>query len=384
MHVPSTLCAGVLLLGAANAQDFIHYKFDSNCTTEVVNYATGASALASNGVLQTNSASQFAPGKFGRALEGGTASTYNRVITGWDPGTQNVTGSLTMAWFMKERTAPGSTLSYIMGAPSGGFRLFTGGIAVRGLYQRVILVSGGNGINSTPQQDFYLPAANADIQSLAAAGWVHVAMVVDATAMTADWYVNGTSVLRLNNVPGALINAPGPFQVGFYSNASYYDIDEFFMSFRAYLPAEIMAMSLAPRAGDGTYSSGIAGQCGTGSLGSAGGRPVVPNALYRLTLNTAAVGPYALLVGTTRCSSGNLTLPFDLSPLGPFASGCWLLSDSLATFAGVTSGAPVTIPMPVPSLSGLAGLDLYSQALVLNAAANTLVATRGWAIGLGF
>lgn len=45
-----------LLSVPAVAQDFIHYKFDSGCTTEVVNYATGPQALAANGVLQSNSA----------------------------------------------------------------------------------------------------------------------------------------------------------------------------------------------------------------------------------------------------------------------------------------------------------------------------------------
>lgn len=140
----------VTLLSAvsATAQDFIHYKFDGNCSNEVINYANGAQALASNGVLTTTSTtSSFDVGVFGGSLAGGNhlaangALFYNRVTTGWNPSTQNVTGDLTMAWFMKERAPVGTTLPYLMGAPSGGFRLFTNGIAGQGLYQRVILAS---------------------------------------------------------------------------------------------------------------------------------------------------------------------------------------------------------------------------------------------------
>ena len=50
------LAAIAALAPALSAQDFIHYKFDANCTSEVINYATGPQALASNGTLQTSSA----------------------------------------------------------------------------------------------------------------------------------------------------------------------------------------------------------------------------------------------------------------------------------------------------------------------------------------
>jgi hypothetical protein len=245
------------LSSLVQGQDFIHYKFDSPCTTEVINYATGPSALPGNGVLETTSTiSPWQSGMFGGALAGGTTlapTFYNRVRTGWDPSTQPVTGSLTIAWFLRQRNAPGTALSYLMGPPSGGFRMFTNGVAGRGLYQRIILAGGGNGVNATIANDFYLPATAADVQTLAAAGWVHIAMVIDAVAQTATWYVNGAQVLQLTGVPGALINAAGPFQVGYYSSPSPYDTDEFLMSFRAYTPAEILALSLLPQAGDGDY-----------------------------------------------------------------------------------------------------------------------------------
>jgi len=42
-----------LFAGLLPAQDFLHYKFDSPCLTEVINYATGAQRFPSNGTLET-------------------------------------------------------------------------------------------------------------------------------------------------------------------------------------------------------------------------------------------------------------------------------------------------------------------------------------------
>jgi hypothetical protein len=383
------LVALTILASSALAQDFIHYKFDANCTAEVINYATGPQALAANGVFQSNATTQFDAGAFGGCLAGGSASPagYNRVITGWDPGTQNVTGSLTMAWFMKERYAPGTGLSYLAGAPSGGFRLFTNGVASTGLYQRTILAGGGNGVNASITNDFWLPPANANIQALAAAGWIHVAMVIDATAQTADWYVNGVSVLQLPNVPGALINAPGPFQLGYYSLAagSPYDIDEFVMSLRAYSAGEILALSLAPKAGDGDYRSGIPSQCGAGNvtLVSSGGAPALSNFLYGLDVSTTTTSLYVLLLGLDRCSFGGaIPLPLDGTPLAPLLSGCWILADAPVTLAGVASPVPATIPLPIlPSFP--LGAAIYSQVLALDGVTFATSMSNGFVSSIG-
>src|SRR5690606_27385130 len=198
-------------------------------------------------------------------------------------------------FFMRESFSPGSSLSYLMGAPSGGFRLFTNGVAGRGLYQRLILASGGHGTDASIANGFFLPASPVDVQALASAGWVHIAMVVDATAQTADWYVNGTSVLQLTNVVGGaqIVNA-GPFQVGYYSNASAYSFDEFLISLRAYSPAEIMALANSPRAGDGEFLSGVPSQCGSVSLHGNGQRPVLGNGTYGMVLQPNASGPWSV------------------------------------------------------------------------------------------
>lgn len=379
-----------LLTVAAHGQDFIHYKFDSGCTTEVVNYATGASASGKNGILETTSTvSPWAPGVWGEGLAGGSSvapTFYNRVRTGWDPSLSSITGDLTIAFFVKLRTPHGTSTSYF-GGNTGGYRLFTNGIAGRGLYQRTILATGGNGLNSTPLQDFYLPATAADIQTLAATAWVHVAMVVDSVAATADWYVNGVSVVHLTGVTGgALITAAGEVAVGQWSTTnSCYDLDEYLISKRAFSAAEILALTTAPRAGDGSFGSGIPSQCGTTTLTSTGGAPALGNANYGLTIGSTAVGSYSLFLGANRCttSGGLIPLPLDLSVLGPIGAGCWLLVDPLATISGGLAGASVTIPLPIPASTGILGLTLYNQAVVYDAVQGKLGATYGWSLSVG-
>jgi hypothetical protein len=383
-----SLSAFAAATALASAQDFIQYRFDSPCTTEVVNYATGPAALPANGVLESTSpTSPYTTGVFGGALAAGStvATTYyNRVRTGWDPGTQPVNGDFTMAFFMRQQTANGSAF-YIMGAPSGGVRLFTNGIAGRGLYQRLILASGGNGINASIANDFYLPAAVVDVQTLAAAGWVHVAIVVDATAQTADWYVNGVSVLQLTGVVGgASITAAGPYTVGYYSSTSHFDIDEFLVSLRAYTPAEILALSLVSKGGDGDYTMGVPAQCGTLGLGSTGGAPSIGNATYALQVNTAQTGFYAVLLGFDRCSLGGFVpLPVDGGTLLPLAAGCSLLTDIGISIGGFATGTPATVPFAIPGDQSFAGLNLYSQAVLLDTVSGSLSASNGFAIGLG-
>lgn len=378
----TTLLATTLLTAAiATAQDFIHYKFDSTCTNEVINYATGPQALAANGVLEsTLTGPSYVSGMFGNALSGSpTTATYNRVRTGWNPSTQSITGDCTMAWFMRLNSSPSTSLLYIMGAPSGGFRLFTNGVAGTGLVQREILASGGN----IAARDMQLNAVN--VQQLAAAGWVHIAIVIDSTSQTASWYVNGQLAQQLTNVPGANIVLAGPFTIGYYSSASIYDIDEFLLSLRAYTPAEILALSLAPQAGAGDYDSDITSQCGSLLLADTGGRPAVGNVTYALSV-TGSANPSLLLLplGFSRCSlAGVLPLPFDAGTVLPAASGCYLLADNFTTLTSVTSAATTAIPLPVVPLPSLTGLGLFGQAVTIDVATSQVAMSNGFAIGIG-
>ncbi|HEX5052740.1 MAG TPA: LamG-like jellyroll fold domain-containing protein [Planctomycetota bacterium] len=387
------LCAAIAAAATLSAQDFIHYKFDANCTTEVINYATGPMALPANGTLQTNSAiSPFDTGVFGGCLAGGanSAPTYfNRVITGWNPSTQNVTGDVTIAWYMRQRagSAIGTGLNYLMGAYVGGYRLFTNGVAGVGLVQREILAGGGN----NTVRDFQLPAATFNIQAAAAAGWVHVAMVVDSTAQTADWYINGTSVFQLTNVPGANIVLNGSFMIGAYSTSataagSVYDIDEFLMSLRAYSPTEMLALAQVLRAGDGDYNSDIPSQCGAGNivLGSTGGRPTLGNAGYALTVTATTPSLFLLLAGFDRCLFGGaIPLPLDGTPLLPLLNGCWILADAPVLLNGVAVGTPATVSLAIPANPANLGTGVFSQCLGIDLGTFAGSMSNGFASSIG-
>jgi hypothetical protein len=392
MKHPCLALALSLSAGFAAAQDLIYYKFDSACTTEIINYATGAQALG-NGTLQSNSAiSPYDVGYYDNCLAGGAVvapTYYNRVVTGWNPSTQPLTGDLTIAWFMRLRTGAsvGTTLTYLAGAPSGGIRLFTNGIAGLGLLQREILQSGG-----TPTaRDFQLPAATFDVQAAAAAGWVHMAIVVNAAAQTADWFVNGASLVQLTNVPGALMTLAGPYTIGSYSTAatgagSPYDIDEYILSNRAYSTAEVLALANGTRGADGDYTSNVPSQCGAGnaSLASAGGAPSLGNLGYGLQITTTQPSVYLLLVGLDRCLlNGSVPLPLDGTPLLPLLNGCWIVADAPVLLSGVTIAGPAVQPFPIPSTLAL-GTNLYTQALALDVVTSASSMSNGFASAIGF
>lgn len=382
MH-PHLAVAALAAAAVLPAQDFLLYKFDSGCTAEAINYATGPAAFAGNGVIETTLGSPWVPGVFNSGLSGGNATTgaYARVRSGWMPSLAPLSGDLTVAFWARERTPPGTALNYLSGtSAAGGHRLFTNGIANRGLYQRNIVSSGPTGV------DVALPDTAADFQTLTAAGWVHIALVVDSVAATAEWFVNGASVHVIAGVGGGLINSSGEYLVNFQasSNESNYDIDDYLLSNRAYAAAEILQLSLAPRAGHGPYLSGTPGTCGSARLEGAGGAPVLGNAGYGIELETTATGFYVLLFGFTRCSLGGaIPLPIDAGTLTPLASGCWLLTDPIGNSSGVAAGVPVTTPLPIPMSGVFSGFNLYCQAALLDAVTSRLHVTNGLGVSIG-
>lgn len=371
----SCLAATTFGLGA---QDLGYYKFESNCGTEAINYASGASALP-NGVLESNGGTPWTTGRFGGGLTGGIASTeYHRLRTGWvNP---NHTGDFTYAFFMRERGPVGTSLAYLAGG-AGSFRLFTNGVANRGLYQREIVASGG----SPSARDLHLMT---DVQTLAAAGWVHIALVIDATAQTAIWYVDGQQDTVVNGVGGALISENGEVFWGTHTSTSLvssYEFDEVLLSTRAYSAADILALSLSPRGADGSYTAGMP-QCGSTTVTSSGGEPGVGNSSYTVNVNSTALGSYTMLLGLQRCTfaGGAFNLPLDLGTFLPTASGCNLLTGGeLGSFGGVLTGNPVNAPLGIPSGATLLGVDLFMQAVVFDAVNNSFEASNGFAIQIG-
>lgn len=381
-----SVAATALLSPFLSAQDFLHFKFDGGCTAEVINYARGPGAFPENGVLESNAATVFAPGRFGQALAGGNAATnvYNRVRVGWVPSAQPMTGDITLAFFAKQRVAPGTSTNYLCGTSTTGHRLLTNGIAGTGLVVRDVVASGG----APTSVDLQLPGTTADFQSLAAAGWVHIAVVVAAAAGTADWYVNGLPVLQRTGVGAGRIDSTGEYLVGYQStvNACNYDLDEFLLSNRAFSPAEIAQLAQAPRPGDGRYDSDVPSQCGAGNIvvGSAGGPPALGNSSYAITVSTGAPSFFVLLPGFTRCTfGGSIPLPLNGTPLLPQLSGCWIVADAVTFVGGTTAGSPVALPLPLPAAVANLGTTLFFQCLGLDQATLATSMSNGFAVGIG-
>lgn len=382
MHLRA-LAALAALTTLATAQDFIHYRFDSNCTNEVINLASGPSAFPANGVLESNTGTPTTAGAFGDALQGGTdaSNLYNRVRTGWQPSLQPLTGDLTFAFFAKQRNTHGTTLNYLCGVTTSANRLFTNGVAGRGLYFRNVVSSGPTGV------DLSALTAVLDFQTLATGNWVHIAIVVDSAVGTATWYANGLQVHQVNGVGGAQINSAGDFMIGsqLATNDSNYDLDEFLISNRAFNAGEVLALSLSPRAGDGDYNSAIPSQCGAGNatLTSSGGAPTVGNLAYALDVTTTTPSLYVLLVGFDRCTyAGSLPLPLDGTPLLPLLNGCWIVADAPITLAGTASSVPATTPLPIPP-GVTVPFGIYSQVLALDGATFATSMSNGFATSIG-
>lgn len=367
-----TLSALGLLSFALPAQDVLHYKFDAMGGNKVINYAKGSSSGPAEGtVMGTATTKQrWAPGKFGGALMGGSnlAATVrnNYVSSGWDGG---FTGSFTVAWFMKEQTSPGGTLSYLFSG-IGSFRCFTNGVAGTGLWLR-----NWGGV------DIKLAT---NIQTLAQKNWTHIALVVDATAKTATWYVNGA----VSGTPQKIAATPNvakgtSFNVGMHTAAnlaSCYDLDEFRFTMRAVTAKEILVWSLAATADDAPYGTGCGG---TLSPLFPTAIPSVGQAKYGIQAQFKNPGVVAVMLGGSRSTFLGVPnlLPLDLGGVFPALKGC-MLENSMDLVVGKVAGGTgsLSIPLPIPNDKNLIGATLFSQCLLLLQGQEQT--TNGWVISI--
>lgn len=359
MNVTPLLLPALLLAASLTAQDALHYKFDERCGAEVVNFAAGSSV--GNATIVTTLAGGVGaarvPGQFDQAL---TATTFpggaptTRLATGWAPSSP--TGNLSFGlWIRNQPGNPAAiNFGYLFGATGGNFRLFTGSSGR--MFLSGAPFSATSVLNLTPQLN---------------AGWVHIACTIDSTALQAIWYVNGVAdPAVVLTQPLALVGSN--FAIGARdtggSSPSPLETDEFVLSYTTWTPAEVLALSQAPRAGDGDYTSAVASQCGVGNvvLGSAGGAPAVGNLAYGLTVTTTTPSLFVLLAGFDKCAYGGvLPLPLDATPLLPLLNGCWILADAPVTLSGVTTAGAATIGLPIPATVPLS-THIYTQALALD------------------
>lgn len=345
--------ASAAALGAQS--EVLYYKFEGG-GTKALNYAIGSPAPGEGTItntLTTAPTTSFVPGQFGEALTSGvTPAPYqaNWVDTGWAP---SVTGDYTWAmWMRNSRGTSGSGLTYIAGVPTSTstFRIYSGSSIL-------LTVGGAGGVT------YYSTTAN--VYQLATAGWVHVAFVVDTTAMTATYYING--VPETPDVLTALPNIVGStFHIGrqALTNApSIYDIDEFRFLTRAATAAEVQVWATANGAGASAFGIG----CGA-SLATDNGAPVLGNASFGLAVSapTAPSSVGVLALGFSRTSWGSVPLPLDLGLVLPPLAGCPLECSADVTLTIVLDGAGAAVqPFPIPVGAAYDGLQIYGQALLL-------------------
>lgn len=353
------------------AQDLLHYKFENACATSAVNFAAGSPAPATGNIVTNFAgapASTWTQGQFDLALKGGVVvapQTHNYVDTGWVPG--NITGSMSWAcWLKMDPAAPTPSLTYVFGNGST-FRVFTGG---GGFF----LTSswGGSNVNTV-----------ANIQTLARAGWTHLACVLDGTALTGTYYVNGVPENPVTLTTAVNWTGTG-FSVGRHSgltNANIFDLDEFLLTNRALSAAEVAALASSPRAGDGRFGS----TCGP-SLDGNGQQPLLGNAAYGIDLTGPNVGFAWLVFGWNRCTAfgGTMPLPIDLGILAPGLAGCQGHVDTdVGSLSSVLQNGTANFGFPLPAWPGLSGLTLYAQGVTFDAATSQLSSSNAVVMGVG-
>lgn len=149
----------------------------------------------------------------------------------------------------------------------------------------------------------------------------------------------------------------------------------------------LMANALLAVATGGTfgpYGVGCAGALGVPTFSAqTGSRPVIGSTL-NTELANVPLGLGLIGLGLSNTSSGALTLPFDLTPLG--MTGCNLLADPLVT--DVAAGAGTTVPwsLPIPNTLGLVGFVLFGQGFAFDPTANAFgfTASNGARLKIGF
>jgi len=331
----------------------LYYKFDRGLTDNLaINY--GSASLDSS--LQKGSAGPTSPwvkpGKYGPAMLRGSSNTSSTNFAYCDTGHKaGFKGDLTLHWWMKERVAVGTGLSYLFGG-MGSFRCFTNGVAGTSLWVRAF--------NATTV-NIVMPTVGATIQTRArATGGVCVSCVVKTVSgtTTAQWYVDGNphgSAQTLSQPPDVAASTSS-YKIGKHTSntsSSVYDIDEFRLCNFAATPAQIKQWCSAPTAASGAFG----GACRI-ELGSTGGTPTVGNPSYAHTIkfNPPKNSPVLFVVGVTP------TLPFDMGIAFPALSGCkWYASFDVGLVLNVNG--QVTIPGGIPNNPIFAGIHVDTQVL---------------------
>jgi hypothetical protein len=322
--------------------DVVDLRFDRGAGTFAINHAgIGGGAPSTAAVAAAVNDAWTPAGRFGAALRGGDGTCD----TAWSGGLH---GSFTIAWACKQRAPLGGPSEF---AALGAFRCYIGGAAGSGVRCEGW---GGSALQLTD-----------DVQALAANAWIHVALVVDAEAGLATWYVNGlarqASAISTN---ADLPVGPATLRLGTRpaGGPGAYDLDDVRLRAAASSPAQIAVLAASSPASATLF--GVA--CGA-ALRDQNGAPTLGNADYALRIEGPPGANVALTFGLgTRL--GAVDLPFDLGLILPQLAGCpWFSSILLSQPAVVPPVGIARVPFPIRNDRAWAALEVYVQALLLDA-----------------
>lgn len=315
------------------------YEFDRGTGDAAINYAGiegGARGLA---MLTHPSGSPWAGGRSGFSLRAGATCD-----TGWhgDLGSR-----LTVAFALRQDTPPTGAAALVA---LDAFRIFTGGAAGTGLRC--------TGWGGTPTA----LDLNVNVQALAAAGWVHVALVIDGDAGQARWFVNGVGAPVLT-LTGSLSLPPSAATLLLGTAGavvSRHHLDEVRIHNAAIDAATIASWASASPARAMPYSA----TCGASLRPD--GVPTLGNAAFTLRVEAPPGSGVLTTLGVTASLHG-LPLPFDLGLLDPTLAGCQWYSDLAAQLPvqQVPGSGILTVNLPIPPNPGLSGVELHAQAFVI-------------------
>ncbi len=226
MRVSAILIATALTTTLAVAQTFpngLYYRFNEGAGTATQNLANPQVGTAFGNFVGSPT---WTAGQFGTAYAN-TGVATNYVDSGWPVNFTNT--SWTLEYWVSLNSIT-TTISYMCGDTSTGFRTFSGGVA------------GSNGIilRGTGITDCWInPAVSA------AATWAHVAWVYDnsVTPKVIYGYLNGVLAVTSVQATPITVTSANNFRVGAQTTATALNgsMDEFRLWFVARSAADIIA-----------------------------------------------------------------------------------------------------------------------------------------------
>ncbi|MCE3229544.1 MAG: hypothetical protein K0S32_4095 [Bacteroidetes bacterium] len=283
------LLAAFTTKAQAPTPDLIHYKFN-NTGTLVTNYASAPPAGTATGTIMGAQTQTGAINCMGALVGTGATSTNDYVNTNWAPNLGS--GAWTISFWTSNILQTTSTY-YILGdVNSGGFRVFTGGVA-----------GSGNWILRGAMTDVYLNTAASTTPCMSS-------FVYSPTLSTVVGYINGVPTTTVAQT-SMNFSGTGPFKVGGYSSSNSLNSLGLMTDFRLYSTAlsdaDILNIYNAGTASLSLNVSGTSSVClGTGTQLTASGANTYSWSTGAAT-NTISVTPTVTTTYTLDGAGGTCT-----------------------------------------------------------------------------